>query len=142
MQAKPEFKRSERIGHESIIKIEDGLTLSPYYAVSYDLSETGMYFKSLFEMYPGAHILIRIEDYTLSQNQVPAKVVWCKKLENTGRFNYGVGVEFLQLEKALALKASLPIASQMETPSKKNKSGVLIGMKKRSSGHRKDLLSH
>jgi len=132
MQAKPEFKRSERIGHESIIKIEDGLTLSPYYAVSYNLSEKGMYFKSLFEMYPGAHILIRIDDYTMSQNQVPAKVVWCKKLENTGRFHYGVGVEFLQMEKTLDLNASLPITSQMKTPSKKNKGGVVIRMERRS----------
>ena len=108
MQAKPEFKRSERFGHESIIKIEDGLTLSPYYAVSYNLSETGMYFKSLFEMYPGAHILIRIDDYTLSQNQVPAKVVWCKKLENTTSFRYGVGVEFLQPENDILLKSIPP----------------------------------
>ncbi len=130
MQAKPEFKRSERIGHESIIKIEDGLTLSPYYAVSYNLSEKGMYFKSLFEMYPGAHILIKIDDYAMSQNQVPAKVVWCKKLENAARFHYGVGVEFLQSEKNFGLKASLPITPQMTTPNKK-KGGVVIKMQRR-----------
>jgi hypothetical protein len=50
MQAQPEFRRSGRIGHECIIKLEDDLTLSPYYAVSYNLSETGMYFKSLFNL--------------------------------------------------------------------------------------------
>ena len=130
MQAKPEFKRSERFGHESIIKLEDDQTLSPYYAVSYNLSETGMYFKSLFELYPGAHILIRIDDYALSRNQVPAKVVWCNKLENTASFRYGVGVEFLQLEKNAGLKASLPIAPQMKTPNKK-KGGVVIQMERR-----------
>jgi hypothetical protein len=129
MQAKPEFKRSERFGHESIIKLEDDLTLSPYYAVSYNLSETGMYFRSLFELYPGAHILIRIDDYTLSQNKVPAKVVWCKKLENTTSFRYGVGVEFLQLEKNFGLKASLPITPRMKTPNKKE-SGVVIQMER------------
>ena len=129
MQAKPEFKRSERFGHESIIKIEDDQTLSPYYAVSYNLSETGMYFKSLFEMYPGAHILIRIDDYTLSQNQVPAKVVWCKKLENTTIFHYGVGVEFLQSEKNFGLKASLPITPLIKTPNK-NEGGVVIKMQR------------
>jgi hypothetical protein len=81
MLAESRFSRSERFRHESIIKIEDNLALSPYYAISYNLSERGMYFKSLFELFPGVHILIRIDDYTLSKNQVPAKVVWCKKTE-------------------------------------------------------------
>jgi hypothetical protein len=92
MQAKPEVRKSDRFSHESIIKYGDELTLSPYYAVSYNFSETGMYFKSLFEMYPGVHILIRIDDYSLSQNKVPAKVVWCKNIENAATFRYGVGV--------------------------------------------------
>ena len=130
MQAKPEFRRSERLGHEFIIKLEDDLTLSPYYAVSYNLSETGMYFKSLFEMYPGAHILIRIDDYTLSQNKVPAKVVWCNKLETTATFRYGVGVEFLRSEKNASAKAPLPIAPRMKTPNRKE-SGVVIQMDRR-----------
>ena len=81
MQAKPEVRKSDRFSHESIIKYGDELTLSPYYAVSYNFSETGMHFKSLFELYPGTHILIDIDDYTSGQNQIPAKVVWCKKLE-------------------------------------------------------------
>ena len=118
MQAQPEFRRSGRHGHECIIKLEDDQTLSPYYAVSQNLSETGMYFKSLFELYPGAHILIRIDDYSLSQNQVPAKVVWCTKLKNTTSFRYGVGVEFLQLEKNVGSKAFLPITPQMKIPEK------------------------
>jgi PilZ domain len=131
MKVKPEFRRSERFGHESIIKFGDDGTLSPYYALSQNLSETGMHFKSLFELYPGAHIHIRIDDYTLSQSQAPAKVVWCKKLENTDRFRYSVGVEFLQVEKNVGLKASLPITPQMETP-KRDKGGVVIKMEKRS----------
>jgi Tfp pilus assembly protein PilZ len=118
MQAQPEFRRSGRLGHECIIKLENDQTLSPYYAVSYNLSETGMYFKSLFELYPGAHILIRIDDYSSSRNQVPAKVVWCKKLKNTTSFRYGVGVEFLQLEKNVGSKAFLPITPQMKIPEK------------------------
>jgi len=118
MQAQPEFRRSGRLGHECIIKLEDDQTLSPYYAVSHNLSETGMYFKSLFELYPGTHILIRIDDYSVSQNQVPAKVVWCKKLKNTTSFRYGVGVEFLQLEKNVGSMAFLPITPQMKIPEK------------------------
>jgi hypothetical protein len=118
MQAQPEFRRSGRLGHECIIKLEDEQTLSPYYAVLYNLSETGMHFKSLFELYPGAHILIRIDDYSLSQNQVPAKVVWCKKLENTNSFRYDVGVEFLKFEKNVGSKAFLPITPQMKIPEK------------------------
>ena len=118
MQAQPEFRRSGRLGHECIIKLEDDQTLSPYYAVSHNLSETGIYFKSLFELYPGTHILIRIDDYSLSQNQIPAKVVWCKKLKNTTSFRYGVGVEFLQLEKNVGSKAFLPITLQMNIPEK------------------------
>jgi hypothetical protein len=130
MQAKPEFRRSERFGHESIIKLENDLTLSPYYAVSHNLSEAGMYFKSLFEMYPGAHILIRVDDYTFGQQPVPAKVVWCKKLQNTNIFHYGVGVEFLQSEKNFGLKSSPPNTPRMKTPNKKE-GGVVIRMEKR-----------
>jgi len=118
MQAQPEFRRSGRHGHECIIKLEDDQTLSPYYAVSQNLSETGMYFKSLFELHPGAHILVRIDDYTLDQNIVAAKVVWCKKLKNTTSFRYGVGAQFLQLEKKVGSKAFLPITPQMKIPEK------------------------
>ncbi len=127
MQANPEFRRSERFGHEFIIKLEDDLTLSPYYAVSYNLSEAGMYFKSLFELYPGTHIVIRIDEYTLSQNKVPAIVVWCKELENTATFRYGVGVEFLQSEKHLGLKAAATNTPRMKTPYKEE-GGVVIRM--------------
>ena len=89
------------------------MTLSPYFAVTQNLSEAGMYFKSLFEFYPGARIRIRFEDYTLG-HPVPAKIVWCNKLKGEATFGYGVGVEFLQLEKHVATRVSLPI-----TPSEK-----------------------
>jgi Tfp pilus assembly protein PilZ len=132
MQAKPEFRKSERFGHQSIIKLEDDLALSPYYAVSYNLSETGMYFRSLFEMYPGAHVLVKIDDDSLIQNKVPAKVVWCKELKNANKFRYGVGVEFLQLEKNFDLKASLPITPRMKTSNmNRDGDGVMIRMEKR-----------
>jgi hypothetical protein len=130
MQVKPEFRRSERFGNEHIIKFGDDRALSPYYAVSYNFSETGMHFKSLFELYPGAHIRIIIDDVTLSRYLVPAKVVWCKKLENTNRFRYGVGVEFLQLQKNFGLKSSLPIAPRMETQNM-SRDEVVIRMEKR-----------
>ena len=125
MQAKPEFRRSERFGHECIVKLGDDQALSPYYAVSYNRSETGMYFKSLFELHPGAHILIRIDDYELSRNQVPAKVVWCNKLETTATFRYGVGVEFLQPERNTGINACHLVAARMKAPSK-TESGVAI----------------
>jgi Tfp pilus assembly protein PilZ len=125
MQAKPEVRKSERLGHEYIVKIGDDQALSPYYAVSYNLSETGIHFKSLFEMHPGAHILIRIDDYTLSQNKVPAKVVWCKNIENAATFRYGVGVEFLQSEKNFGSSVSFSITPRMKALNKKE-GGVVI----------------
>jgi hypothetical protein len=125
MQVKPEFRKSERFGHENIIKFDDDRALSPYYALSRDLSETGMNFKSLFELYPGAHILIMIDDFTLSRYQIPAKVVWCKELENTNRFRYSVGVEFLQLQKDFGLKASLPIAPRMKRQNMRTDEAVI-----------------
>jgi hypothetical protein len=125
MQAKPEVRKSERLGHECIVKIGDAQALSPYYAVSYNLSETGIHFKSLFEMYPGAHILIRIDDYELSRNQVPAKVVWCKKLETSSTFKYAVGAEFLQPERNTGIKASHLVAARRKAPNK-TESGVTI----------------
>ena len=129
MQAQPEFRRSGRHGNDCIIKLEDDQTLSPYYAVSQNLSETGMYFKSLFELHPGAHILVRIDDYTLDQDIVPAKVVWCNKLETAATFRYGVGVEFLKSEKNAGLKASLPITPQMRM-AKRDKGRVVIKMQR------------
>jgi Tfp pilus assembly protein PilZ len=75
--------------------IEDGLTRIPYYAVSKNFSDSGMVFKSLFEIKPGAQIFIRIDDYASSRNPIPAKVVWCNKLKRQAGFRYGVGVEFL-----------------------------------------------
>jgi len=130
MQAKPEFRKSERFGHECIVKLGDDQALSPYYAVSYNLSETGMFFKSLFELCPGAHILIKIDDYESSRNQVLAKVVWCEEIKTSATFRYGVGVEFLQGEKNLGLKASLPITPRTKTSSKKE-GGVVIRMERR-----------
>jgi hypothetical protein len=111
MQAKPELRKSERFGHKFIIKLEDNQAVSPHYAVSYNLSEKGMFFKSLFELLPGVRISIRIDDYTLSRNQIPAKVVWCAHLEDNDNFQYGVGVEFLRLEKNLG-----PGASRQSSP--------------------------
>ena len=129
MRMKAELRRNERFGHESIIKFGDDQTLSPYYALSQNLSETGMRFKSLFELHPGAHILIRIDDYTLNQSQALAKVVWCKKLKNTDKFRYGVGVEFLRVEKNFGSKASFPIPPRMKTANM-NGHGVGIEMEK------------
>ena len=81
MQAKPELRKSERFDHGSILNLGDDRTLSPYYAVSQNLSETGMYFKSLFELHPGAHIRIRMDDYTLENDYFAARVVWCKEFD-------------------------------------------------------------
>jgi len=118
MQARPEFRRSERFSHEYIITLEDDPSLTQYYAESCNLSERGMYFKSPFEQYPEDHVLVRIDDDKFSQNQVPAKVVWCRNLENTSIFSYGVGVEFLQLANNFGVKASLPITPQVRSPNK------------------------
>jgi len=62
MPEKLEHRKSERFVHEYIIKFEDDLTLSPIYAVSYNLSETGLYFKSRIELYPGTHIRLITDD--------------------------------------------------------------------------------
>jgi hypothetical protein len=132
VQAIPEFRRSKRFGYEYIIKIEEDRALSPYYAVSCNLSETGMYFKSLFELYPGTHILIKLDGYALSQNQVPANVVWCQRLKDTDRFRYGAGVQFFQSEYNFSLEASPPIAPHVKTLNN-NTGGVVIKMEKRLS---------
>jgi hypothetical protein len=78
------------------------------------------------------YLAMDIDDDTSGQNQIPAKVVWCKKLEDTARFRYGVGVEFLKSEKNVGLKATLPITPQVR-PLTKNKGGVVIKMEKRST---------
>jgi Tfp pilus assembly protein PilZ len=141
MQVKPEVRKSERFGHELIIKFDDDRALSPYYALSQNLSERGMNFKSLFELYPGAHILVMIDDYELSRYQVPAKVVWCKKLKNTDRFRYGVGIEFLKLEKNFGAKATHPIIPKMKTPNL-NRDGVVIEYGEALTRKKEDISWH
>ena len=115
MQAKPESRKSGRFSHECIVKLGDDKAVSPRYAVSSNLSETGMYFRSLFELHPGAQILIRIDDYEMSRNQVQAKVVWCKAIETTSTLKYGVGAEFLQSERHVGLKASARLPPREDT---------------------------
>lgn len=95
MATLPESISMGRFYHESIIMIEDESTQIPYYAVSNNFSDTGMVFKSLFEINPGAQIFIRIDNYASHCNPIPAKVVWCNKLRSQDSFRYGVAVEFL-----------------------------------------------
>lgn len=114
MQAQPECRKSKRFSHKCIIRLGDDRTLPPYYAVSNNLSEKGMCFKSLSEMHPGEQILFKIDDYTSSRDQVPAEVVWCKKIENTATFCFGVGVKFMQPVNEPALAGALPSHSANE----------------------------
>jgi hypothetical protein len=110
MQPKPESRKPGRINQKGIIMLEDDLGVTPYYAVSYNRSEWGMHFKSLFEFHRGAQVFIRIDDYTVSQNRVPARVVWCKPIEDSKRFRYEVGVEFLRQARDADLKIPPPAA--------------------------------
>jgi hypothetical protein len=125
MPAQKECRKSERFGRKSIIKLEEDLTLSPYYAVSYNISAAGMFFKSLFKLYPGDRILVRIDDYTSGQNPVCAKVVWCNELRNETSFNYGIGVEFLQSVNHFGSMASLAIIPRMKASNDNERGGVL-----------------
>ena len=110
MQPKPESRKPGRISLKGIIMLEDDLGVTPYYAVSYNRSEWGMHFKSLFEFHRGAQVFIRIDDYTMSQNRVPARVVWCKPIEDSKRFRYEVGVEFLREARDAKMKIPPPAA--------------------------------
>jgi hypothetical protein len=116
MQTKPEVRRSERFGHAYIIKLEDDMSPTPYYALSQDLSETGMQFKSLFELHPGFHLRIVINDKISSTHQVIARVVWCKELGNAATFPFAVGVEFFTVEKHSGANSSPPITQRMRLP--------------------------
>ena len=80
MQPKPEPRKPGRINQKGIIMLEDDLGVTPYYAVSYNRSEWGMHFKSLFEFHRGAQVFIRIDYYTSCQNRIPSRVGWGKPL--------------------------------------------------------------
>lgn len=116
MATQSEYRSMGRFYHESIIMIEDESTQIPYYAVSNNFSDTGMVFKSLFEINPGAQIFIRIDDYASSRNPIPAKVVWCNKFKGQASFRYGVGVEFLPKANPSGSVAFLSACSR-KTPS-------------------------
>jgi hypothetical protein len=130
MPTKPECRRAGRIRHEYIITLWEDLRLPANYAVSQNLSGTGMHFKSLFEMAPGARIWILVDDSASRRNQVPAGVVWCRELEHSNAFRYGVGVEFLTALADPHLAASGPIAARIETAGGKD-GGVPLQMSKR-----------
>jgi Tfp pilus assembly protein PilZ len=116
MATQPESGKMSRFDYETIIMIEDGLTRIPYYAVSDNFSDTGMVFKSLFEINPGAQIFIRIDDYASNCNPIPAKVVWCNQLKSQAGFRYGVGIEFLAKTNSSGLRAFRAVCSR-KTPS-------------------------
>jgi Tfp pilus assembly protein PilZ len=73
---------------------------------------------------------MRIDDFAVSHDPVPARVVWCRELENPAVFRFGVGVEFLQPEKNRSLKASIPILAHTKTRDSKE-GGVVVRMQKR-----------
>jgi hypothetical protein len=112
MQSKSESRLSPRINRESIIMVGYDVGLSPYFAVSTNSSRRGMHFKSLFKLQEGVQIFIRIDNYTTGQHQVPARVVWCKQLENSRSFRYGIGVEFLSSSKKNVTNSSKQVESQ------------------------------
>ena len=116
MNVQPQLRKCDRIGHEAFIKFEDRLTLSSSFAVSYNLSETGLYFESLFKVHPGVLIHIRIDNHPSSQISVPAVVVWCNKLKNMTDFKYGVGVRFLQTVDHIGVKALPAMLHPMRPP--------------------------
>jgi hypothetical protein len=52
------------------------------------------------------------------------QLTW-RRSENTNKFRYSVGVEFLQLQKNFGLKASLPIAPRMKTENMRRDEAVI-----------------
>lgn len=96
MQGNCDSRKSARINRECLIMLGDGHEPTPYYAVSKNVSAGGMYFKSLFELHKGACVHVCIDDYSMHRRRVKARVVWCNKLDNTKRFQFGVGVAFLE----------------------------------------------
>ena len=82
----------------------DSLGASPFYAVSTNLSERGMHFKSQFELLQETQVFIGIDGYTMSLKQVPAKVVWCNRLNGPKCFTFSIGVEFLGPLRNVSMK--------------------------------------
>jgi hypothetical protein len=70
MQKQPEFRKSKHSGHECMIKFEDGRRLSPYYAVSYNLSEAGGKFPIFYLSSVGIHRTTAVR-YKLCHRIVP-----------------------------------------------------------------------
>ena len=97
MEAQIELRRNERVQHESIIMLEDGDFGFLFYAVMYNVSRSGMYFKSLFELQAGNDINIKFDDPPpiYIRNTCRARVVWCRELDDRNIFRYEFGLEFL-----------------------------------------------
>ena len=135
MQTKPEFRRTKRFDHQSIIRIEDGKSLSPNFALTYNLSEAGMSIKSLSELYAGSHIIIALDDYKFGKKSIPAKVAWSKRLQNKTAFSFAVGLEFLQRVSHFTVKTSSAHASPT-IASNENHAEAEIEMEAHLSGQR------
>ena len=97
MSSQIELRKSERIRHESIIMLRDDDFRFLFYAVMYNVSRSGMYFKSLFELQAGNHINIKFDDPPPIdiRNTCRARVVWCRELDDRNIFRYESGLEFL-----------------------------------------------
>ena len=96
MDTQVEFRNSERFRHESLIMLEDRSFGYPSFAVMCNVSKTGMYFESVFELQPGTNINIKIDEPSpkTSQNFCCAQVIWCEELEDNSNFRYGIGVKY------------------------------------------------
>jgi len=90
------IRKSNRFRHESIVRIEDGSSRYPFFALMYNTSKHGIYVESLFGLECGQRINIKIEKppYSSAPENCSAKVVWCRALIEASDFRYGVGLAY------------------------------------------------
>jgi len=90
------IRKKNRFSHTSIVRIEDGSSHYPFFALMYNTSKTGIYFESLYGLACGIRINVTIENppFNSAPKSCMARVVWCRALVEKSDFLYGVGLEY------------------------------------------------
>ena len=92
----PDFRKSIRFGHKSIVTLTDEHSEHLSYAQMLNFSGDGLYFKSDVSLKPGTKIKIQFDysPFHSSPKELSSIVRWCRELAGyDSDYIYGVGVK-------------------------------------------------
>lgn len=98
MVSTPDYRKSNRFEHKSIVMLSDEQSEYFSYAQMFNLSSGGLYLKSDVAYKPGSKIRIRLDDppFQSGPKTLSTVVRWCQELtEYDSDYTFGVGLMFI-----------------------------------------------